>query len=110
MRNKTCCFTGHRELPTGWGRKRLTTKLKKVIIEQINNGIRFFGAGGALGFDTLAAQTVLQLKKEYPEIKLILVLPCATQTRGWPPKDVEEYERIKAQADKVVYRKRHNQC
>jgi len=34
---------------------------------------------------------------------LILVLPCLTQTRGWPAEDVEEYERIKAQADKVVY-------
>jgi len=37
---------------------------------------------------------------------LILVLPCLTQTRGWPAGDVEEYERIKAQADKVVYTSR----
>ena len=102
MRDKTCCFTGHRELPF-WGRRGIAAKLEKVIIEQINNGIRFFGAGGALGFDTLAAQTVLKLKKEYPKIKLILVLPCVTQAQGWPHKDVEEYERIKAQADKVVY-------
>ena len=69
----------------------------------IDRGIRFFGAGGALGFDTLAAQTVLRLKKKYPDIKLILVLPCLTQARGWPTEDVEEYERIKAQADKVIY-------
>lgn len=61
------------------------------------------GAGGALGFDTLAAQTVLRLREGYPGMKLILVLPCLTQTRGWKPGDVAEYERIKAQADKVVY-------
>lgn len=103
MRDKTCCFTGHRELPIAWGRWKLAAKLEKAIIEQINTGIRFFGTGGALGFDTLAAQTVLKLKKKYPEIKLILVLPCVTQTRGWTTEDVEEYERIKAQADKVVY-------
>ena len=30
-------------------------------------------------------------------------LPCLTQTRGWRPEDIAEYERIKAQADKVVY-------
>ena len=36
-------------------------------------------------------------------MKLILVLPCLTQTRGWRPEDVTEHERIKAQADKVVY-------
>jgi len=103
MREKTCCFTGHRELPTGWARRRLAARLEKAVIEQINSGVRFFGAGGALGFDTLAAQTVLKLRKKYPDIKLILVLPCPTQTRGWPAEAVEEYERIKARADKVVY-------
>ncbi len=51
MREKTCCFTGHRELPTGWARRRLSAKLEKAIVEQINNGYLFFGAGGALGFD-----------------------------------------------------------
>lgn len=102
MRDKTCCFTGHRELPF-WGKRKIAVRLEKTIIELIGQGIRFYGAGGALGFDTLAAQTVLKLKKKYPDIKLILVLPCLTQTRGWPAKDVEEYERIKAQADKVVY-------
>ena len=56
-----------------------------------------------MGFDTLAAQTVLRLKKTYPKIKLILVLPCLSQTRGWRSEDIAEYERIKAAADKVVY-------
>lgn len=56
-----------------------------------------------MGFDTLAAKTVLDLKKDYPDIKLILVLPCRNQTRGWKEKDIETYESIKAQADKVVY-------
>jgi len=103
MREKTCCFTGHRNLPTGWSRWKLTVKLEKAIAVQLKKGVQFFGVGGALGFDTLAAQTVLKFRKKCPEIKLILVLPCLTQTRGWPAKDVEEYERIKAQADKVVY-------
>lgn len=103
LKNKTCCFTGHRELPTGLGRWKLSVKLEKAIAEQIGKGIRFFGAGGARGFDTLAAQTVLKLKKKYPDIKLILVLPCLTQTRGWPAENIAEYERIKVQADKVVY-------
>jgi len=103
MREKTCCFTGHRELPAGRERQKLAARLEEAVVEQIEKGVRFFGAGGALGFDTLAAQTVLRLKEKYPDIKLILVLPCLTQTRGWPAGDVEEYERIKAQADKVVY-------
>ena len=95
VREQTCCFTGHRELPV-WGRKQLAAKL-------IDRGIIFYGAGGARGFDTLAAQTVLKLKPNYPSIKLILVLPCLTQTRCWRPEDIAEYEHIKAQADRVVY-------
>ncbi len=103
MREKTCCFTGYRELPTGWDRLKLMIRLETTIVTQIEKGIRFFGAGGARGFDALAARTVLRLKKKYPDIKLILVLPCLTQTRGWPAGDVKEYERIKNQADKVTY-------
>lgn len=102
MRGRTCCFTGHRELPVQ-RRKELAAKLEDTIISLIDRGIRFYGAGGARGYDTLAAQTVLRLKERYPHIKLILILPCLTQTRWWSAADVKEYERIKALADKVVY-------
>lgn len=78
-------------------------RLEKEVENSIKNGYLFFGAGGALGFDTLAAQTVLKLRERYPDIKLILVLPCKTQARGWKQADIYEYERIKAAADKVVY-------
>ena len=102
MKGRTCCFTGHRDLPVQ-RQKELAAKLEDTIISLIDRGIRFYGAGGARGYDTLAAQTVLRLKERYPHIRLILVLPCLTQTKGWPAADVKEYERIKALADKVVY-------
>jgi len=102
MRERTCCFTGHRELPF-LKRKMIVRKLEQTVTGLIQSGVQYFGAGGALGFDTLAAQTVLNLKKEYPHIKLILVLPCLSQTRGWKEQDVQIYETIKAEADKVVY-------
>ena len=73
------------------------------MIEAIEQGYRYFGCGGALGFDTLAAQTVLRLRETYPEIRLILVLPCRNQTRGWKQDDVAEYDRIIKAADKVTY-------
>ena len=77
--------------------------LERVIMALYQKGIRYYGAGGALGFDAIAAQTVIRLRESCPGMKLILVLPCLTQTRGWRPENVTEYERIKAQADKVVY-------
>ena len=102
MREHTCCFTGHRRIP----QERILTirnNLKDVVVSAIKDGYLYFGAGGALGFDTLAAQTVLELKKQYVQIRLILVLPCLSQTIYWREQDISEYERIKRCADKVVY-------
>lgn len=102
MKNITCCFTGHRNIPLN-KRKSVIQRLKTELSALINNGYQLFMAGGALGFDTIAAQTVLDLKKEYPHIKLILVLPCPNQTRGWNETDKQTYEYIKSRADNVVY-------
>lgn len=52
---------------------------------------------------TLAAQTVLRLRERYPDIKLILALPCLNQTKRWCESDIAVYETIKAQADEVVF-------
>ena len=102
MINQTCCFTGHRRIQLDQ-LESVTQRLRDAVIASIKDGYLYFGAGGALGFDTLAAQTVLDLKKDYPQIKLILVLPCRTQSRGWKQEDIEEYNRIMKAADKVVY-------
>lgn len=102
MKNQTCCFTGHRKIPLDQ-LESVTQRLRDAVIASIKDGYLYFGAGGALGFDTLAAQTVLNLKEDYPQIKLILVLPCKTQARGWKQEVIEEYNRILKAADKVVY-------
>lgn len=102
IKAQTCCFTGHRQLPTE-ARTEINDRLERVILSLYQQGIRAYEAGGALGFDTLAAQIVLRLRENCPSMKLILVLPCLAQTRGWRQEDVMEYERIKAQADQVIY-------
>lgn len=102
MRTKTCCFTGHRLLPENQ-RDDLAKRLEDAVVSLIRSGYLYFGAGGALGFDTLCAKTVLRLRQSYPRIKLILVLPCVSQADRWPPEDVAVYHEIMRQADKVVY-------
>ena len=102
MKDKTVCFTGHRRIPDAQYNE-LHRRLENVIVALVESGHRFFGAGGALGFDTMAAQTVLALKKQYPYIRFILVLPCLSQAKKWKKPDQIVYERIKAQADKIVY-------
>ena len=102
VRDYTCCFTGHRALPPE-ERGAIAYQLEQTVIMLIQAGIRFFGAGGARGFDALAAQTILKLRRKYPHIKLILVLPCLSQTQGWRDEDIKVYESIKTAADKVTY-------
>ena len=102
MKEKTVCFTGHREIAFGQ-KKNVAERLKESVEKLILDGYCYFGAGGALGFDTLAAQCVLSLKEQYPHVKLILVLPCINQTKGWNKNDIDIYEEIKNKADKVVY-------
>lgn len=102
MKDYTCCFTGHRTLPKD-KLSDISACLEHIIIKYINEGYLYFGTGGALGFDTLAAETILKLKDKYPFIKLILVLPCLSQTKGWNETDIKRYNYIKTQADKIVY-------
>ena len=104
MMNKkqyTCCFTGHRKIAPEQ-QSAVVRRLKETVEQLILDGYCYFGTGGALGFDTLAAQCVLSHKNHYPHIRLILVLPCRTQTKGWNVQDIEIFEEIKAHADKVV--------
>lgn len=106
MESRTACFTGHRELPTD-DLPEISKRLEDTLVKLIEQGYRYFGAGGALGFDTLAAQVVLRLRERYPQIRLILVLPCLNQTRGWPQADIDTYEEIKRCADKATYTSEH---
>lgn len=101
-KDKTCCFTGHRKLPLEFHqgiKKQLEFEVEKLI----KAGVTTFMAGGALGFDTLAALTVLKCKKKYSQVKLFMIYPCKNQTKGWDKKSTLLYEYIKKQADSFLY-------
>lgn len=102
MKDQTCCFTGHRDLTDSdiqWISRHLSAEIETLI--QI--GVRRFVAGGARGFDTHAPLKVQALKKKYPQIELILALPCENQTRGWPEADRLLYRDILQFADQTVF-------
>ncbi len=99
MKEKTCCFTGHRDITEN--EDILKEKIKVEIRKLINRGVIYFGCGGARGFDTIAAQAVLQLKEKYPYIKLILILPCNNHTKEWSEHDKIRYAMTEQGADKI---------
>ena len=100
-RQQTAFFAGHRKLPADT--EQISSVLEKELATLIESGYRFFGAGGATGFDTVAALSVLKLREMYPHIRLILVLQHRAQAKRWSKKDIAVYENIKNRADKVVY-------
>ena len=97
IRARSVCFTGHRQIGRDLDEKKLEATVKKLIA----SGCDTFICGGALGFDTVAENLILKLKKEYPEIKLCLYLPCNNQDARWSAKEKAEYKRILESADYV---------
>ncbi len=80
-------------------------KIKKELSEAIDHviscGITRFICGGALGFDTLAAQAVIEKKKE-KNVFLEIAVPCKDQDAKWNAAQKEEYCKILESADKVT--------
>lgn len=102
LKEKTCCFTGHRAIEPA-SCLTIQKNLEKKISALIREGYIHFGSGGALGFDLLAADTVLSLKKLFPQIQLSMVLPCHDQDRYWSEHQRSRYYRVLSSADEVVY-------
>ncbi len=96
---KTVSFTGHRHI----GSEETARKLHNVLELLAEQGADVFCAGGATGFDMLAAQTVIKLKEEYPWISLVLILPCPPedQSASFSEQNRELYFTILAEADRV---------
>lgn len=106
-REQTCCFTGHRVVAAA-KRDMVIAAVDGHIKDLYHAGYRYFMAGGALGFDTLAAIEVLRAARFDSEIKLILALPCRDQTAKWDnvPNYTEQlqlYKQILGLASHVVY-------
>ncbi|MDE6302000.1 MAG: DUF1273 domain-containing protein [Clostridia bacterium] len=107
-RGRTVCFTGHRsqKLPWRFNEEDERCKAMKVnlyleIEKAIQRGYKTFLCGMAIGFDMICAETVIDLKKKYNDIRIIGALPCRTQDKKWSVKDKDRYRTLLAQLDDV---------
>lgn len=106
MKSKTACFTGHRII-SGSDLPALMRRLEETIAELVSRGVIYFGSGAALGFDQLAAMSVLKHRELNPAVKLILVLPCRNQDARWRETEQHKYQQLLKAADKVVCLSEH---
>lgn len=99
---KICCFTGHRHFDRQ-DILLLQTYLDTLLENLINQGFRVFRVGGAIGFDMLVEELLLEKKENGRDIRLELVLPCHGQEAKWSPEDKRRYVKILRDADSVEY-------
>ena len=94
MKDKTCCFTGHREIPIDQ-LSIVKQRTEEYIRRLIDKGVIYFGVGGALGYDTLVARLLLTLREtEFNHIKVILVYPFHGFTNCWTPAQQATYNEL----------------
>ena len=96
-----CIFTGHRELPGDTA--PLYDALLRHITALYDGGCTDFVSGGAMGFDLLAAEAVLELRPALPGLRLLMILPCYGPDRAYSPADKARYRALLEQADLVRY-------
>lgn len=68
----------------------------------IDSNISLFYTGMALGVDQWGAEIVLDMKRQYPHIRLIAVVPCETQANKWSAEQRERYFNTLAVCDEVI--------
>ena len=94
---KTCAFTGHRPKGLGYpesdGRCDALKRLLRLTVRRLiqEQGVTHFISGMALGVDMYAAEIVLELKEQYPQITLECAIPYERQAVRWPAALRERY-------------------
>ena len=102
MKEKTCCFTGHRNMSL-FNLKSILERLSDEIDNLYNQGITNFVLGGAVGFDYIAATRIIKKRYTCKSIRLILVLPCKDQDKLWHEEDKALYSFLLESADDIIY-------
>lgn len=97
QRPYTASFTGHRTY-CGEADQMLCHTLRALYAR----GYRTFLSGMAVGFDLAAAEAVVALREELPEIRLHAVVPFAAHGERMKPHDRERYDRLLRAADRVT--------
>ena len=105
-KSKSLAFTGHRTIPIE-RQDEIRARLVEAVSVACKSGTTCFYSGMAMGFDLMAAETVLSLKGRYPNIRLIAVVPFRRQSCRWPSMENERYQNIISRADRVIVLSEH---
>ena len=89
-RETTCCFSGHRAMPPET-MNLVRQRTEAAIRELYARGYRIFITGGALGYDTMVATLLFQIRTEIPDIRVVLAYPYEGYNSGWTREQWQDY-------------------
>ncbi len=107
-KSKSVSFTGHRSFKMAGGGLFLQSwddiavRLDEVLRRLIADGYTDFLCGMAEGFDLVAGEAVAALRVEFPQLRLVAVLPFPGQSRGFDAGIKARYDALMAAADETV--------
>ena len=99
----TCCFTGHRPEKINCSAEIVAEQLYCAIEDAFSDGFTEFITGMSRGVDIWAAEAVLELRKEYPHIRLICAIPYEGFENGWEDYWKKQYLKILSDSDEIHY-------
>ena len=106
---KKCCFSGYRPSKFPFPLKQnnpdyavFYRNLTTTITALIEDDCGVFYTGMATGFDIIASEAVLELKKEYPLIKLIAVIPFEEQEKAYSNDWKARYDNVLSSCEEVI--------
>lgn len=106
MRKKTCCVTGHRNLP-----QREINYVKAALRREIDraaaDGYTCFISGFGEGVEQYFAEIVLEKKKENPALELIAVIPYRKRLDSLNEKG-RTYKMLEACSEVVVVQEEYH--
>lgn len=103
LREKTCCFTGHRPEKLTLPEFVVIYFLDQKIREAIDDGYTTFISGMARGVDIWAAEIVLKYRAMGHPIRLVCAVPYKGFESRWSEEWQEQYRPILRRANQVKF-------
>ncbi|MCH4123396.1 MAG: DUF1273 domain-containing protein [Levilactobacillus sp.] len=73
--------------------------LKKLLANKVENGTDWLITGGQLGVEQWSAEVGLDLKKDYPELKIAIMTPFAEFGSNWNETNRSLYAQLASRVD-----------
>lgn len=106
LRQQTCCFTGHRNIPKN-DMDQIADRADMIIRALVKKGVTTFCVGGAIGFDTIMAQHLIYLREvKHFKIKVILICPFEGFINRWNQTQQNEFTTLLSHFDEVIYKEK----